>query len=185
MMIIIEYLQKKHFEITFGEVKNFVGLQIDRNRNNKTLFIHQSDYIRKVLLKFNMSEASGVGTPANPHTILYPANENEKCKVVIPFREAIGSLMFVATISRPDIAFIVSYLSRYMNSYNNSHWQAVKRVFKYLSNTTHLGIEYRSDGSKLQLIGYSDADYANDPETRRSITGYAFFLGKGLISWTS
>jgi len=184
LMTIIGYLQRS-FNITFGEVRNFIGLQIERDRKNKSLFIHQSDYIEKILAKYNMSNAKAATIPADPHTILHPYEGEETPNNYVPFREAVGSLMFIATISRPDIAYITNQLSRYMNKYTNSHWQAAKRVFKYLTNTVHLGIEYKFGGNKSQLIGYSDADYANDLETRRSVTGYAFFFGNGIISWVS
>jgi len=184
LMIIIDYLQKS-FNTTFGELRNFIGLQIERDRENKSLFIHQSDYIKNTLTKFNMSNAKAVTIPADPHTILHPHEGEETLNNHIPFREAVGSLMFIATISRPDIAYITNQLSKYMNKYTNSHWQAVKRVFKYLRNTVHLGIEYKFGENKSQLIGYSDANYANDLKTRRSVTEYAFFFGNGLISWAS
>lgn len=100
----------------------------------------------------------------------------------VPFREAVGSLIFIATIFRSDIAYIINHLSRYMNNHNNSHWQAVKRIFRYFINIIHLGIEYRASESKYLLVGYSGADYANDPETRRSVTGYAFFFSNGISS---
>lgn len=119
-MIIINYLQE-YFEITFGEVKNFIGLQIGRDSENKSLFIHQSDYIQKIIGKFNMNDAKAISIPADPHTILCPSEKTETNSLHVPYREAVGSLMFIATVSRPDIAYIVSQLSRYMNNYNNTH----------------------------------------------------------------
>jgi len=130
LMIIIDYLQRS-FDITFGEVRNFIGLQIERDRENKSLFIHQSDYIEKILTKFNMNNAKAVTIPVDPHTTLHPYEGEETLNNYVPFREAVGSLMFIATISRPDIAYITNQLSGYMNKYTNSYWQAIKSVLKF------------------------------------------------------
>jgi len=102
----------------------------------------------------------------------------------IPYREAVGSLMFLAVISRPDIAFTVNVLSRFLNKYNRNHWNAVKRVFKYLIGTAELGITYKSGGNNFVLEGYSDADFASDIDTRRSTTGYVFMLAYSPITWS-
>ena len=78
--------------------------------------------------------------------------------------------MFLAIVSRPDIAYAVNSVSRFLNNYSNDHWRAVKRILAYLSGTIGHGIEFRGGGS--ELVGYSDADYAGDVETRKSTTGY-------------
>lgn len=173
------------FEITLGDTSVFVGLQFKRNRQDCTIFLHQEAYINQLLDKFSMTDAKIANISADPHALLRPAEKDDLLCVKVPFREAIGSLMFLATVSRPDIAFAVNAVSRYLNCYNNSHWQAIKRIFRYLQGTVDLGIMYRSGGSKLQLERYSDADYASDLATRRSTTGYAFILADGLISWAS
>ncbi|GBP08164.1 Retrovirus-related Pol polyprotein from transposon TNT 1-94 [Eumeta japonica] len=96
--------------------------------------------------------------------------ENKKC---FPYREAVGSLMFAAIVTRPDIMFAVSTVSRFLNSHDQSHWNAVKKIFKYLKGTLSFGLCFRSNENNT-LESYSDADYANDPVTRRSTTGYVF-----------
>lgn len=74
--------------------------------------------------------------------------------------------MVLATVSRPDIGFAVSNVSKYLNSHNDRHWQVVKKIYRYLIGTPNIGIKYKSEGSKFQLIDFSDADYANDTETQ-------------------
>ncbi|GBP36997.1 Retrovirus-related Pol polyprotein from transposon TNT 1-94 [Eumeta japonica] len=88
-------------------------------------------------------------------------------------KEAVGSLMFAAIVTRPDIMFAVSTVSRFLNSHDQSHWNAVKKIFKYLKGTLSFGLCFRSNENNT-LESYSDADYANDPVTRRSTTGYVF-----------
>lgn len=175
----------REFEITLGDGSSFVGLQIFRDRVRKSVFIHQSLYVKRVIEKFGMSEAKAVSVPAEPHTVLCPAETSEECASSVPYREAVGSLMFVAIVSRPDIAFAVNTASKFLNKHNLSHWQAVKRILAYLVGTVNMGIEYRSGGSEPELMGFSNADYASDLETRRSTTGYVFSFANGAVTWSS
>lgn len=160
-------------------------MQLERNRQDRTIFIHQEAYINRLIKKFSISEARTTSVPADPHVLLSPAEKDDFVCTRIPFREAVGSLMFLATVSRPDIAYAVNAVSRHLNCYNDSHWQAVKRIFRYLLRTPNLGILYGNSEKGLQLEGYSDADYASDLATRRSTTGYVFMLAGGPVSWTS
>lgn len=175
---------KGEFEITLGDASKFVGVQIERNRDNKTMFIHQSEYVNRILSKFRMAEAKPLSVPADPHTILGPA-EPDCEKQNVPYREAVGSLLFLSIVSRPDIAFAVNSVSKFLNNHDPSHWRSVKRIFSYLIGTKDLGIMYRSDGDGANLTGFCDADYAGDLETRRSTTGYAFSFANGLVTWSS
>ena len=176
----IIYDLKANFEIKTCEPKNFIGLQIERSEGH--IFIHQLKYIEKLLIKFNMSEANGNSIPVDPHTSLEKnksAPENN-----IPYREAVGSLMHLAIVSRPDIMYGVSLISRYLDCYNNTHWNVVKKIMKYLKETKECGLCY-SHVKKNIVEGYSDADYAKDIETRRSITGYVFLKNGAAITWAS
>lgn len=175
---------KETFKIKIGDLNIFVGLQIERDRIRKSLAIHQSLYINKILDRFKLNNIKTVSVPADPHTILYPVKEDDK-SISVPYREAVGSLVFLASISRPDIAFAVNIVSKFVNNYNQEHWQAVKRIFAYLKGTVDYKIQYISCGEECELTGFSDADFANDVETRRSITGYIFFLAGGPITWSS
>ena len=89
--------------------------------------------------------------------------------------------------TRPDIAYAISTLAQYSSNPNQTHWAEVKRIFRYLQGTKHVGIEYKGTDSPArdQLVGYSDADFAGDPDTRRSTTGFVFKLAGGPITWMS
>lgn len=115
------------------------------------------------------------------HTHTHSINRN------IPYREAIGSLMFLTIVSRPDITYAVNFLSRYLNKYNGGHWQAVKRIFKYLKGTVNFSIEFSGCSKKnnFELEGYSDADFASDTKSGQSTTGYIFRLFNGPVIWSS
>lgn len=174
----------KEFEITIGDCSSF-GMQISRDRKSKSMFVHQDAYAKKVIEKFGMSRAKGVSVPADPHTILYPVEPEKTERQVVPYREAVGSLMFLAVVTRPDIAYAVNSVSKFLNEHNESHWRAVKRIIAYLIETVNMGIEFRASETGVQLVGYSDADFASDIATRRSTTGYAFCMANGIVTWSS
>ena len=98
------------------------------------------------------------------------------------YREMIGSLMYLSVMTRPDITFAITTLSQYLESPTITHLIAVKHVIHYLKGTKHLCLTL--GGHKIDLSGYSDADWASQLH-RHSISGFAFFLGSGAISWSS
>lgn len=174
------------FRITISDSSMFVGVQIARNRAEKSLVIHQSSYTKKIIEKFGMRDANSGSVPADPHAILSITETDESKETTnVPYREAVGSLVFLATVSRPDISYAVNVVSKYLGEHNQSHWRAVRRIFAYLVGTVSTGIEYRDGGSMSELVGFSDADYAGDVDTRRSTTGFVFCLADGAVTWSS
>ena len=105
-------------------------------------------------------------------------------KANVPFREAVGALMHLTTATRPDIAFAVGYVSRFMETPQVEHWIAVKRIFRYLQGTKSHGICFKP-GDEVDFRGYSDADWAGDHSDRKSTSEYAFLLLSAPISWGS
>ena len=103
----------------------------------------------------------------------------------VPYREAVGCLMYAMVLTRPDIAFAVSRVAKFTSAPRTSHWTAVKRIFRYLSGTLNMGISYSGSLTDLTLQGYCDADYAGDHDDRKSRTGYLFLIANGAITWTS
>lgn len=182
--IVLEYL-KSAFTITIGDASMFVGMQIERNLTEKSIFIHQKLYIKKIIEKFCMSDAKNVSVPIDPHVVLHPACEDDETVENVPFREIVGSLMFLATVSRPDIVYAVNSVSKYLSKHNQSHWRAAKRIVAYLKGTIDHGIKYQKNNSSSELIGFVDADFAGDVETRRSTSGYVFELVNGPVTWSS
>lgn len=100
------------------------------------------------------------------------------------YRQAVGCLTFVAITARPDIVFAVNVASRFQNKPTQAHWNAVKRIIQYLKQTVNYCISYEF-GKNINLAGYSDTDYAEDADTRRSTTGYVFLLNGSAITWSS
>lgn len=101
----------------------------------------------------------------------------------LAYQSAVGSLMYAMLGTRPDIAFAVSVVSRYASNPDESHWKAVKRIFRYLNGTRDWHLVFRGD--LKPLTGYTDADWAGDQDTRRSTSGYVFDVGSAAISWSS
>lgn len=101
----------------------------------------------------------------------------------VPYQEVVGALMYVAQGTRPDIAHAVSILGQFNSCYSNQHWQAAKRVLRYLQGTSDYELIYRRDDLPLQ--GFADADWGNCVIDRRSFTGSIFKLSGGSISWQS
>ncbi|XP_044741904.1 secreted RxLR effector protein 161-like [Chrysoperla carnea] len=102
----------------------------------------------------------------------------------IPYQQAVGSLLYAAQSTRPDIAYAVSLVSRYNNDPGKPHWNAVKRIFRYLKGTINKKIQY-SKHENSAIMGFSDADWAGDVDNRKSVTGYVFLSQGGAICWNS
>lgn len=103
----------------------------------------------------------------------------------VPYREAIGSLMYLMVSTRPDLAYAVGLVGRYMEHPGIEHWQAVKWIFRYVCGTLDHGITLGSTNGNEELPGYSDSDWAGDLDERKWISGHIFFLGGTAVLWRS
>jgi hypothetical protein len=135
-----------------------------------------------------MSDCKSLTTPCDVGTILSrdmaPHTDVERRIIQnIPYCSSVGSLMYTMVATRPDLGYAISTLSVYMADPGQQHWKAMKRVLRYLHHTTNYKLEL--GGNNLTLQGYCDADWANSRDDRRSVTGYVFTLGTGVISWKS
>jgi len=183
---------KSNFEMTSRPADHFVGLQISRNREERLLKVSQPQHISAILKKFNMDSSSTRIIPFDPNGRLSkqmaPTTEEEKEEMQqVPYREAVGSLMYVTTTFRPDIAYAVSQVAQFCENPGRPHWTAVKRIMAYLKGTLNHGIVFgkKEEEEALQLYGYTDADYAGDLDHRRSTTGYIYKLNGGPVAWCS
>ena len=180
----IRFKLHREFEMTdLGELKTFLGLEINRNRPQRILHLSQTKYIRKILEHNGMAGCNPTTTPADPHIRLqksehnFEASQSEKKQ----YQSAVGSLMYAMLGTRPDIAYAVSKVSQYSTNPNPTHWTAVKRIFRYLAGTPNRGLYYVGQGLGS---GYTDADWGGGDD-RKSIGGYTFLLNGSAISWNS
>ncbi|KAG2956824.1 hypothetical protein PC118_g24293 [Phytophthora cactorum] len=142
----------------------------------------QRRYVDDILKRFGMDECKAVVSPVDISTRLI--SSDAATKVNAPFREAVGALMHLMTATRPDIAYAVGYVSRFMENPQEEHWVAVKRIFRYLQGTKTHGICFKP-GDNIDFRGYSDADWAGDLADRKSTSGYTFMLMGAPVSWGS
>ena len=123
-----------------------------------------------------------MSTPVNVSEKLDKADENAVLFDVTLYQSAVGSLLYLATKTRPDISFAVSNVARHCSRPTEKHWSAVKRIFRYLCGTKDFGIMY-SKQKLFNCIGYSDADFAGDHNDRKSTSGYCFVISGSLVAW--
>ncbi|KAJ0748566.1 putative alcohol dehydrogenase [Helianthus annuus] len=172
---------KKEFEMTdLGNLHYFLGMEV--HQENGDIFISQQRYASNLLDKFNMKQCNAISTPMEYGQRLSKDDQEEEVNENI-YRSLVGSLMYL-TNTRPDIMFAICKVSRFMERPKRSHWEAAKRILRYIKGTVTEGITY-SKGSKGKLVGFSDSDYAGNVDDSKSTSGYVFNLGSGAIAWQS
>lgn len=183
---IIKYLET-HFEMTSRLADHFIGLEITRDRSRRQIFVSQTNFIQTLLERFRMTGCNPSSVPADPDSRL-SVTSSPKYRDPLkstPYRAAIGGLMYVAKMTRPDVLFALIAASRYCENPGKAHWEAVERILSYLSGTMDYGLCFGGTSSDNLLIGYSDSDFAGCPDTRRSTSGLLFILNGGPIAWSS
>jgi len=183
----------KHFKLRdLGDTNYLLGIEITRDRSKRKLYLSQQQYVLNKLDEFKMSDCKPVGTPMLPTQKLSsdqsPKTDDEKAQMKnIPYINAVGSLMYLATMTRPDIAFAVGVLARFNSNPGPIHWKAVKHLFRYLKGTADMKLEYGPDelmGPEM-FITYSDADHGGNKDNGKSTSGYLVKLGSGVVDWRS
>jgi len=174
-------LAEKYKVRDMGELKDFLGLRFERHRPSHTLFLSAPGHTASLLDKYNMADA-------NPNNVSMAAgsvlgrDDTATLADPAPFMELVGSLLYLDTTTRPDLAYATEVLARFMKEPQLHHWQAAKAVLRYLAGTKGMGLRYSGGAG---LTGAVDASYGDCPTTRRSTTGWAFSLNGAAISWTS
>lgn len=164
-----------------GLARGCVGMRI--TQLNAEIRLDQKSYVKSILKRFGMDECSSIGTPSEIGVKL--SKDSRKSEgITIPYQEAIGSLLYLAQGTRPDISFSVNDASRFNADHGDIHWKAVKRIFRYVKGTIDYALIY-SKGQSDDLVAYSDSDWASEESERRSCTGYLFKIGTGAITWYS
>ena len=180
---------KKELSKTFkmkdlGPLHHFLGVKIIQDSIADTIWIGQQSYTEKILQRFGMLNSKLVGTPVNPDIKLVAGeNPDDVCNQQM-YQAVVGSLLYLSTKTRPDIAYAVGSVARFSANPTKEHWTAVKRILRYLNGTIKLGLLYR-ESTSAKIAGYTDADWAGDVGDRKSTSGYMFLLGGAAISWKS
>lgn len=164
-----------------GPVRQYLGMRINLDKNKNVITVDQQQYIEQLVSKFQMSDCKIQSTPIEPKLNL--DKSTDKCLPNVPYQKLIGSLMYLAVLTRPDIAYSVSYLSQFNNCYGHTHWNYAKRVLRYLQCTKNYCLRYSNNNNDLK--GFVDSDWASDALDRKSYTGFCFMLSGSAVSWQS
>ncbi|CAI7779902.1 unnamed protein product [Closterium sp. NIES-53] len=179
-------LQKRHTCTDLGELRSYLGLQITRDRAQRTITLTQSHMVQQVLQRFDFSYSLPQATPLSTRHSLSALPSDESVEPSGPYPELVGCLMYLMTCTRPDLAYPLSILARYvaLGRHRPEHMAAAKRVLRYLCSTSGMGLVL-GGRSPVVLTGHADASWVDDLATQRSSQGYTFSLGSGSISWRS
>ena len=165
-----------------GPLKHFLGVQIVQNKDEGKIFMNQQAYAERVLNKFGLSDANSVKSPMEANVKLIAATDDSKLCDPVLYQSAIGSLIYLASKTRPDIAFSVYKLARYCSKPSTDHWSAVKRLLRYIKGTSNYGLLFSKQCSD-ECVGFTDADWAGNLEDRKSTSGYCFIMNGSCICW--
>ena len=167
-----------------GKLHHFLGLKVAQDDVSGDVWVGQSAYVGEMLEWFGMEKAKSAVTPVDMSTKLVKAVEDDEMFDRAVYQSAVGSLLYLSTGMKPDIAFAVGNVARFSSNPTKPHWTGVKRILRYLKGTSDLGLYYSSSMVR-DLIGYSYSDWAGDLDDRKSVSGYMFKLCGAPISWRS
>jgi hypothetical protein len=167
-----------------GEPSSYISLHITRDRTARTITINQPTYEKTLIEKYNM-------THCNPKTIplamgadyTFKDDAEDLLSLIKPYQELVGSLLYLANTTRPDLSTSTNILAGGMSAPTERHWRLAKGVIRYLQGTIGLGITYGRSSTPLAF--YTDADYAGCKDTRRSRSGFLCTSYGGAVAWRS
>jgi hypothetical protein len=159
-------------------------MRVQRDSTTGTITLSQSHAVNELVQQYGLADAKPKAVPISAGAVLKRAGEDSELLDMqrFPYNAVVGSLLYLAGTTRPDIAYAVGALARHMATPTAEHWSVAMGVLRYLKGTPNLGLVF---GGGTGLVGFCDADYAGDVDTRRSTTAYVFLLNGGAISWSS
>jgi hypothetical protein len=163
-----------------GSAKFFLGKDIVQTEHG--IWIGQSRFARDVVTNFNMLDSKPAISPMANGVVL-SKTDGKPLDPDVPYAELVGSLLYLTVNTRPDMAYAVGVLSRFMSKPMDTHWTAAKRVLRYLAGTIELGIMYHR--GQNDVSAYSDADFAGEIDQRKSTSGMAVVMNGGAVMWRS
>lgn len=177
-------IKKRYKTREIGEIKRFVGLEINRTEDYVT--ISQAGHIKKLLKASGLEMAKPRSVPMEPKTRYNNTLTNQMVcdELQTKYRKLIGNLLYISQNTRPDVTYAINYLSRFQNKPTEEHFAGVKRVIRYLSGTVDYGLLFAKNENE-DLHGYADASWGEDVEDRKSTTGYCFMVCEKPIQWRS
>lgn len=181
----------KHFKLrNLGPTRFLLGIEITRNRPERTIHLSQHQYIVDMLERYGMDSCNSVLTPMEHGLRLSKkqgpqTEEDREFMKDKPYLNAVGSLMYLAVTTRPDIQYAVSALARFNSNPGPAHWNAVKHLLCYVKGTKDLKLVYKPDDLKELFVMYTDSAHGDCPDSGRSTGGFVVMANSGAISWSS
>ncbi|GJU99144.1 ribonuclease H-like domain-containing protein [Tanacetum coccineum] len=176
---IVDSLHKEFDMTDLGALNYFLGISVVRHPTG--LFLSQKKYARQLLERAHMVNCNPSRTPIDTDSKLGPDGVPVQDPTL--YRSLAGGLQYL-TFTRPDLSYAVQQVCLYMHDPREPHFAALKRIMRYVQGTLELGLQLYASAT-TSLVGYTDADWAGCPSTRRSTSGYCVFLGDNLLSWSA
>ncbi|KAD6795802.1 hypothetical protein E3N88_06698 [Mikania micrantha] len=181
MVSMFKVSMRSEFEMSdMGLLRFFLGLEVTQAKDG--VFVCQSQYAKNLLIKFGMGGAKAESTPMNVSEKLQLDDQAEKADEW-NYRSTVGGLIYL-THTRPDLAYAVSVISRFMQKPSKIHQGAARRIMRYVAGSYKYGLWYGLN-SELKLVGYTDSDWAGCLDDRKSVSANIFMLGSCAVSWSS
>jgi hypothetical protein len=172
-----------------GQCQWILNMKVTRDRVNRTITLSQQAYVERILSQFDMEETRTVSTPASKADLCLPVDGTTPTPLnstqAERYRSLIGALLYAANITRPDIAYIVGQLCRYVSEPCRHHQIAANRVLRYLRDTATHCMIFGQFKFGTELIAFSDADWGGDQATGKSTSGCVIRFNGDVISWLS
>ena len=182
---------RSHFKLhEQGPATSILGMKIERNRVSRTISLSQPSYIESILNDFGMADCNPAHTPMEENLKLSikmsPETPDDRTRMKsVPYRELVGKLLYLAIATRPDIAYAVGVLCRFVENPGPDHWHAAKHILRYLQGTIHMRLSYSRSHTSDLFTTYSDADLSGNPDNSRSTGGFTICVGGGAVQWGS
>lgn len=198
---------KEEFEMTdAGPVEFFLGIQVKRKPG--CFILSQEHYVKKVLENFDMTDCAPAPTPLVKHLHKRKDGDNSEPCDKLKYQRAVGCILYLTCCTRPELAFAISHLAQFCADPSVTHWNALKRVFRYLKGHPDAGLQLGGKSQKWEatqtirlkgkskeeqshivpmsrIFGFTDADHAGDTDDRKSTGGYIFYVNGSCVSWTA
>ena len=169
--------------IDLGPCRHYLGMEVTRDRKNHVLVLSQRSYLKTVLERFGMVSSTLTSTPLVDRLLKTSEDVAINSFRKEAYQASVGSIMYAMTETCLDLAIAVNKVSQYSVNSGPEHLEAIKRIFRYIAGTLDLVLWF--EGKKDEtLTGYVDADWGGNLSTKRSTTGYLFFVYNCLVSWS-
>jgi len=182
-------LSEKYKITNFGPAWQFLGIEIYRHGIGTGISLGQKDSTTTILRRLGMEHTHGLSTPMDPNVKLdFAEDQGENgLEDIRDYQAVVGSLMYAALATRPDISYAVAALSRCNSRPFTGHMTAANRVLQYFKSTAVFRLHFTGNGMNIgnSLVGYSDSDWANDSVDCQSQGGHVFLASNGAVSWQS